>query len=200
MKQLDFKKTLTLLNKYGIKFVKSEIIKTKDDFKKTAYPVVLKIFSEKIVHKTEKRAVVLDIRNKKEALEAWGKLRKISPDILKQKMIRGQEVIIGMKKDAQFGPVIMFGLGGIFAEVVKDVSFRICPVDKKQAAEMIKEIKSAEVLGGWRGRKPAKIGDLADIIVRTSKLSLKENIKEIDLNPIMVNSQGAFVVDARIIV
>jgi len=200
MQLLEFEKMVTLLKKYKIGFIKSKIIRAENDFDRAGYPVVLKIFSPEIIHKTEKGGVVLNLRNKQEAVGAFKKLREISKNVLMQKMVKGREIIIGMKRDPQFGPVIMFGLGGVFTEVIKDISFRICPVGKKQAGEMIKEIKSYRILRDWRGQKPVKISDLIDIIVKTSNLSLEERVEEVDFNPVIVNNRGAFVVDARIIV
>jgi len=118
-----------------------------------------------------------------------------------QKMIRpGTEVIIGTSKDSQFGPVIMFGLGGIFVELLKDVSFRVIPVERKDAQEMINEIKGYPLLEGYRGKEPAKISALVEIILKISKL-IKENpqIKELELNPIFAYRDKAVAVDARII-
>ncbi len=199
MRQLNFEKSLALLKKYKIKFVESKIIKTEKDLDGVKYPIVLKVFSKKIVHKTDKGGVILDLKNKEEAIKAFKKLKKISQKVLMQPMVsQKQEVIIGMKKDPQFGPVIMFGLGGIFVEVIKDISFRVCPVSKKDALEMIKEIKSYKVLTGLRGKQAVNINALADIIVKLSRLSLKEKAEEIDLNPVMVSSRGALVVDVRI--
>jgi len=199
MRQLSFEKSLALLKKYKIKFVEFKIIKTEKDLDRVKYPIVLKVFSEKIVHKTDKGGVILDLKNKEEAIKAFKRLKKISKKVLMQPMVsQKQEVIIGMKKDPQFGPVIMFGLGGIFVEIIKDVSFRVCPVNKKDALEMIKEIKSYKVLTSLRGRQAVNINVLADIIVKLSELGLKEKIEEIDLNPVMVGSKGAFVVDVRI--
>jgi len=199
MKQLNFEKSLALLKKYKIRFIGSKIIKTEKDFNGVEYPIVLKVFSEKIIHKTEKGGVILDLKNREEAIKAFKKLKKISKDVLMQPMVsQNQEVIVGMKKDPQFGPVVMFGLGGIFVEVMDDVSFRVCPVSKKDALEMIKELKSYKVLTGLRGKKPVSINAVVDIIVKLSELGLKEKVEEIDLNPVMVNNKGAFVVDVRV--
>jgi acetyl-CoA synthetase (ADP-forming) len=116
-------------------------------------------------------------------------------------MVRpGTEVIVGSSKDPQFGPVIMFGLGGIFVELLKDVSFRIIPIERKDALEMIKEIKGYPLLLGYRGKEPANISALVEIILKISKL-VEENphIKELELNPIFVYRERAVGVDARII-
>jgi acyl-CoA synthetase (NDP forming) len=113
---------------------------------------------------------------------------------------QGIEVIIGMTKDAQFGPVIMFGLGGILVEVLKDVSFRIVPMTKRDASEMIGEIKGYPILKGYRGQDPADIPFLEDLIVKVSQFVDKNpEIKELDLNPVFAYKDGALAVDARII-
>ena len=112
----------------------------------------------------------------------------------------GIEIIIGMHKDAQFGPVIMFGLGGIFVEVLKDVSFRLIPIVKRDAEEMIKEIKGYALLNGYRGQEPASVPALVDVLLKVSTLVEKTpEIKEIDLNPVFAYKDSAVAVDARII-
>ncbi len=197
MKQLEFKKSLKLLKKYDINFVASCVIKDESAFNKVKYPLVLKVFSGKIIHKSDVGGVIVGIKDKEEAVKAFKKLKKVSKNILMQKMVSGKEVIIGMKRDGQFGPVVMFGLGGIFVEVMKDISFRVCPVTKRNAVEMIKEIKSYKILEGIRGEKGININALADLIVNVSKLSLKNDVNEIDLNPVIVDDKKAVVVDVR---
>jgi len=118
-----------------------------------------------------------------------------------QKMARpGVEVIIGVSTDAQFGPVVMFGLGGVLVEILKDVAFRIVPLEKKDAREMIKEIKGYPVLEGYRGQEAVNINKLEDMILKISKFVEKNpQIKELDLNPVFAYNDGAVAVDARII-
>jgi len=128
------------------------------------------------------------------------KIRKIE-GILVQKMGFGREIALGMKRDLQFGPVLMFGLGGIFIETLKDVSFRICPLSKKTAKEMIKEIRGYPVLKGQRGKRGINIEKLVEIILQLSKLSLENpEIKEIDFNPIFVDEKTAKVADLKFFV
>lgn len=189
IKLLNYKKTERLLKKYNLPLAKSKFY---DITEKIKFPVVLKV--EGILHKTEEGAVKI-INNK---LELENFIKKFKKNILMQEFIKGNEVIVGSKKDPQFGNVIMFGLGGIFVEVLKDISFRICPVNKKDALDMIKEIKGFKVLQGYRGEK-ANINKIADIIVETSNLVEKENIEEIDFNPVIVNNKEAKIVDAKII-
>ena len=178
--------------------------------KKMGFPVVMKIVSPDISHKSDAGGVKLGIQNATQVGKAYTEILANAKKYDKkakivgvtvQKMARqGIEVIVGMTKDAQFGPVIMFGLGGIMVEVLKDVSFRIVPLEKRDAAEMITEIKGFPVLKGFRGQEPANIPLLEDLIIKVSDFVDKNpEIKELDLNPVMVYHKGAKTVDARII-
>jgi len=197
-----------LLSKYKIPVVKGKIVKSKKELlsfvKKVGFPVVLKIFSPDILHKTDIGGVILDIEDRESLSAAWDKISKLTKskkaDILIQKQEKGTEVIIGAKRDPVFGPVIMFGLGGIFAEALKDVSFRLAPISKKEAKEMISEIKGSKILKGYRGQKPVNLLKLEEILLSLSELITKEkNVKEVDLNPVIVNDKKAIVVDVKII-
>jgi acetate---CoA ligase (ADP-forming) subunit beta len=174
------------------------------------FPVVLKIASPDIVHKSDAGGVKVGLKNKTEVEKAYGEIMKAAREKFPEakidgaaveKMARpGIEIIIGTFKDAQFGPVIMFGLGGIFVEVLKDVSFRIVPIERRDAAEMIKEIKAYSLLKGYRGMEPADINALEDILMKVSDFVVKTpEIKEIDLNPVIAYKDGAIAVDARIV-
>jgi acyl-CoA synthetase (NDP forming) len=210
---LSFDKTQKLLSQYKIPFIKSRLAKNKLEALRfgelIGYPVVLKIVSSEILHKTDINGVKLNIKNpgelKKSFDEIIKSIKQKAPKakvegVLVQKQKEGTEIIIGTKRDPVFGPVIMFGLGGIFVEVFKDVSFRLAPITEKEAKEMIKEIKGYKILAGFRGRKPVNLKKLAEILVNLSKLIQKEkNIKEIDLNPVIVNEIEAMVVDAKIL-
>ena len=210
---LSFQESARLLNKYSISLPSSQLIKSKDGLirssKRIGYPQAMKIVSRDIIHKSDVKGVKTGINNEKEAFCAYDNIlkniRKNKPDaridgILIQKMFSGTEIIIGMKRDRQFGPVLLFGLGGIFVEIMKDVSMRIAPVTKSMAIEMIKSIKGIPLLLGARGTKPSDIGKIADIIVKLSLLSLnEEKIKEIDLNPVIVDGSNINIVDVRII-
>jgi acyl-CoA synthetase (NDP forming) len=178
--------------------------------KKMGFPVVMKIVSPDVVHKSDAGGVKLNILNAAQAGRAYSEIlvsiKKHYPrakivGLTVQKMAKqGIEVIIGMTKDAQFGPVIMFGLGGILVEVLKDVSFRIVPMTKRDAAEMITEIKGFPILKGYRGQDPADVPFLEELIVKVSDFVDKNpEIKELDLNPVFAYKSGALAVDARII-
>ena len=204
---LDFNASIKMLKKYGIKFADFEVVKKKENIgkaaKKIGFPLVEKIISPDIIHKTEKKCVEIGIKNEKEALDAFERIHKNAGNarfsgILLQKQIDGHEIIIGGKKDAQFGAVVLFGLGGIFTEILKDFAIRVAPIDEKEAQEMIQEIKGFSVLTGARGKKPANLNKIAQTIVSASKLVSAEKIKEFDLNPCFAGSE-CVAADVRII-
>jgi len=163
-----------------------------------------------VIHKSDSGGVKLSLNNVSEVKKAYDeilkKVKKQYPDavihgVSVQKMVRpGTEVIVGVSKDPQFGPVIMFGLGGIFVELLKDVTFRVIPVEQRDAREMIKEVKGYPLLQGYRGKESANISALVEVILKISKL-IEENphIKELELNPIFVYRDKAVGADARII-
>lgn len=203
-----------LLKQAGISVVDTKLAKTQKEAilisQKIGFPVALKITSPDVIHKTDSGGVRLSINNLTEVKKAYNEIlegvRKQYPNALihgisVQKMVRpGIEVIIGTSKDPQFGPVIMFGLGGIFVEVLKDVSFRIIPVERKDAQEMIKEIKGYPLLQGYRGGEPANISKLSETILKISKLiEGNPKIRELELNPIFAYRDGVLAVDARVI-
>lgn len=210
MEILSFEETKKLLVKYKIPCCDVEIFNFKekalDYAKRIGFPVVLKIHSRNIFHKTEVGGVKVGIKNEEEFLSAWEDIdesmkgRNIE-GIMVQEMLSGKEVAVGMKRDAQFGPVIMFGLGGIFIEVLNDTSLRIAPVNKKEALLMIKQTKGYKLLEGYRGSEVVNIDRVIEIIVALSKMSLGEDyIKGIDFNPVIVNESYARLADFRIII
>jgi acetyl-CoA synthetase (ADP-forming) len=208
MKSLEFKKTEQLLSKYGIPLCPGRLVSERGEAlafaEKAGYPLVLKVSSSLVIHKTDLGLVKTGINNKEELTEVWAELaaKKIKKEgILVQKQLSGVETVIGMKRDSQFGPVLMFGLGGIFVELLKDVSFRIAPLKKKDAREMIKEIEGHKALLGFRSQKPVDLEKLTGILLSLSKLSLQEKyIKEVDLNPVIANERGAWVTDPRFLI
>lgn len=210
MEILSFEETKKLLTKYKLPFCRTEIFNSKEKAllfaENLGFPVVLKVHAQKIFHKSEIVGVKTNIQNKEEFETAWEEIQKNVEGkniegILVQEMLKGNEVALGMKRDSQFGPVLMFGLGGIFIEIIKDVSFRVAPVNKEEAMEMIKEIKGFKILDGARGRKKVDLDKIAEIIVNVSSLSIKEeNIQSIDFNPVMISESRACIADFRIIV
>jgi len=206
---LNHQKTVRLLKKYNIPYVNTVVGKRRDVLhNKLKFPVVLKAISDEIVHKTDAGGVIIGIRNRTELALKIMELQKLvhkkypglDMDFMVQEQINGHEILIGMKRDAQFGPVIAFGLGGVFVELFKDVSLKIAPLSNHDINEMINEIKASKLLKGYRGGKPVNMSALKSLLGKISKMSVKEkDIAEIDFNPVMVNEKTAVVVDARLI-
>lgn len=175
------------------------------------FPVVLKIVSQDVLHKSDVGGVVIGVENDKEVErnynEVMNNLIRKFPDadiigmLVEKQAPKATEVIVGGIKDEQFGPAVMFGLGGIFVELFKDVVFRIAPVTETEALEMIREIKGYSVLNGYRGTEKLDIQQLARTVVTVSELiSDIDEIKEVELNPLLVYTEGVTAVDARIII
>src|SRR3989338_2090751 len=203
-----------LISAWGISVPKSILIKKKKDIeaeaKKLTPPYVLKVVSQDILHKSEAGGVVTDIKNIKELNNVWTKMAKnishkmptarIEGFLLEEMSPSGVEVIIGGLRDPQFGPVVIFGTGGIAVELLKDVSYRLAPLNKKEALEMIKEVKGYPLLTGFRGSKPADIESLSGAIIKLSEILIEiEDIKEIEINPLFVYEKGVRAVDARVV-
>ena len=174
------------------------------------YPVVLKVSSPDITHKSDAGGVKVGLTNEQDVAQAYEAImsacREKFPDaviegVTVQNMARpGLEVIVGMATDPQFGPVLMFGLGGVWVEVLKDVSFKIAPLTRADAAKAIREIRAARLLDGFRGSEPVDTSALEDILLRVSEfVSTTPAVKEMDLNPIFAYPEGAIAVDARVI-
>lgn len=203
-----------VLKRAGIPVVDTRLARSKDEAifisNKIGFPVVLKIVSPDVSHKSDAGGVKLGLQNVTQMKRAYSEIllaiersypkAKIEGISVQRMALPGVEVIIGVTQDPQFGPVILFGLGGILVEILKDVSFRIAPVNKKDAADMIREIKGYPLLEGYRGQEPTDILYLERLIMKVSKL-VEENpeIKELDVNPIFVYKKGALAVDARLI-
>jgi acyl-CoA synthetase (NDP forming) len=203
-----------LLRKAGIAVVETRLAVSKEQAvaisQQLGFPVVLKIVSADVLHKTDAGGVKLGLKTAVQVGKAWDEImksvKKAFPGakiegVSVQPMAKpGVEVIIGMSKDAQFGPVLMFGLGGIFVEIIKDVSFRIVPLLKRDAKEMVREIKGFPLLNGYRGSEPVDIENLENLLLKVSEFVEKTpEIKELDLNPIFAYKDGAVAVDARVI-
>lgn len=203
------------LEKHGIPFPRRAIARTKEEAieaaKKVGFPCVFKILSPDIIHKTDVGGVILNIRNEEEAARAWdtimANVRRHKPDariegVLVEEMVQGgYETIIGGMRDPVFGPVVMFGgLGGIYVELFQDVSFRLAPIDEREAEEMMRETKGWKILTGYRGMPRGDIEGLKRMLVTVSKIMVEyPEIAELDLNPIRVFPDRCVVLDAKII-
>lgn len=174
------------------------------------FPVVLKVVSPDIVHKTDVGGVRLGLASAEEVAQAFQDIVDSARRHVPQARIEGVsvqpqarpgvEVILGMSKDPQFGPVLMFGLGGILVEVLKDVSFRIVPIAPRDAREMVREIKAFPVLEGYRGQPPADLEALERMLLRLSDFAQAHpEVEELDLNPVFAYPDGAVAVDARVL-
>lgn len=203
-----------LLKQAGIPVVEAKLARSKKEAisvaKEIGFPVVLKIVSPQVVHKSDSGGVRLGLATATQVGRAYAEItasvRQKHPEaviqgVSVQKMApSGVEVIVGMSQDAQFGPVIMFGLGGVLVEVLKDVSFRIVPVSRRDAQEMIREIKGYPILEGYRGQEPANISALEELVFKVSQFAEQNpQIKELDLNPVFAYNDKVVAVDARII-
>ncbi len=205
-----------LLAAYGVSVPKSVVIDGADEaaaaFAKLAPPLVLKIMSPDILHKSDAGGVKLNLNSAAEAADAIRQMMnapalrdaRIDGFLLEEMAPAGQEVVVGAVRDPQFGPLVMVGLGGIFVEVLADVAFRICPITRLDAREMLAELKGAAVLKGARGRKPASHEAIVDVLLKIGGeggllLSHADDFREADINPLIVSETGAVAVDARFV-
>jgi len=199
---------------YGIPVTKFKVALNENEAEKYAdeigYPVVLKIVSADIIHKSDAGGVMVNLKNAADVRGAYNKIlenvkkyksdAKIAGVLVQEMAPQSTEVIVGAIKDPQFGQTLMFGLGGIFVEILKDVNFRIAPLTADDAKDMITELKAYPLLKGYRNTPPADIDALVKILCNTSRLVMDNpEIKELDLNPVMAYQSGAKTVDARII-
>ncbi len=203
-----------LLRGYKIPIPTFRLIKSEGEIsgirESIGYPLVMKIVSPDIIHKSDAGGVKVGVKDEEEARMAYQEIVSKAIKYNKKAQICGviaykmipqeTEIIIGMMKDPHFGPVIMFGLGGIFIEVLKDVSFRVLPLEEIEAQEMIIEIKGYEILKGTRGETPKDIEAIKNLLMKISQLAMENpEIKEIDLNPVFISEKSLQVIDARII-
>ncbi len=203
---LDEYRSKLILAHYDIPIVREEVATSLEEAlaiaREIGLPAVLKVLSPDILHKTEARVVRLGIISEEDVKKAYGEIlenaKAYKPDatidgILVQEMVRGgTEVIVGMSHDPQFGPTVMFGLGGIFVEVYRDVSLRVVPLTRADAEEMIDEVKGSALLGGYRGRQKGDVEGIIDVILKISRLAmdLGEEVRELDINPLIVLEEG----------
>ena len=204
-----------MLQEAGVPVTRTVLATTEADAQTEAeqigYPVVLKIVSPDISHKSDIGGVKIGLEDSAAVSAAFKEIianaRKAAPDAsitgiaVQQMAPAGVEVIIGMTTDPQFGPVLMFGLGGIMVEVLKDVSFRVVPVTERDAEQMIDEIKGKAILDGVRGQPPADNAAIKKAILKVSEfVERNPDVRELDLNPMLVYPEGAIAVDARIVI
>lgn len=203
-----------LLHEAGIPTTSGQLATSAEEAVRLAdsigYPVVLKIASPDIVHKSDVGGVRLHLQHGEEVRQAFHSIQqsvatrapgaRVDGLIVQPMATPGVEVIMGMSKDATFGPVLMFGLGGVLVEVLNDVAFRIVPLERRDAAEMIRDIQGFPVLAGYRGAPPTDLQALQDMLLRLSAFVVETpEVKEIDLNPVYAYAQGALAVDARVV-
>jgi len=197
-----------VLASYGIPVTKELLVNNLQDLinatKEIGYPLVLKGCSSGIAHKTEKGLIRVDIRNEAEAKAAFEKITAnigTEDAILVQEMVKGQrELVIGLTRDPQFGPCVMFGLGGIFTEILKDISFRVAPLEERDALEMMQDIKGHKILEAVRGMEAADLNIFSNILIKVGQIGLEnEHVKEIDINPVIISGNQPVAVDALVV-
>ena len=203
-----------VLEDAGVPVSPARLAKTKDEAAKVAaelgFPIVLKIVSPQITHKSDVGGVALNLGSADEVSAAFDRIvasaKKAVPTakidgVAVQRMEKpGIEVIIGMTTDPQFGPVLMFGLGGVMVEILKDVAFRVVPINERDARQMVHEIKGFPLLEGYRGSDPADISKLEQLLLQVSAfIEAHPEVAELDLNPVFAYKDGAKAVDARIV-
>ena len=199
-----------VLASYGLPVAPEELVNCTEDLlgaaEKIGYPIVIKGCSANIAHKTEKGLIRVDVRNEEEAEDAFSQISRAlngAPGgaVLVQPLVKGQrELVIGLTRDPQFGPCVMFGLGGIFTEILKDTAFRVAPLEKRDALEMMQEIKARKILEAIRGMAAADQDMLADILMTVGQIGIEnERIKEIDINPLILSGGKPIAVDALIV-
>jgi acetyl-CoA synthetase (ADP-forming) len=200
---------------YGVPLPEGGFARNKEEAvliaEKIGYPVVMKVISPQVIHKSDVGGVKVSISSEEQVSEAYDviseSVKKHVPKaeikgMLVAKMAdKGVETIVGLKRDAIFGPVVMFGIGGIFVEVYRDVTFRVCPIEGRDAEEMLNEIKGYKLLKGFRGMPRANIDALKRVILATCTLGMENpEIGSVDLNPVLVNEKAALALDTRIII
>jgi len=202
----------SILSEYGIKVPEYSIVTSDSEAlvksREIGFPLVAKIVSDQILHKTDVQGVKVGLQNEEETKEAFldmhGRLSKeydVKGVLLEKMVPKGIELIVGLQNDPQFGPVIMLGLGGIYTELFKDISFRVLPITKEDALDMINDLKGNKILKGFRGSEPVDLDILCDAIVKIGNLGtdMAKYIDSVDFNPIIVYPQDYYVVDAKIL-
>jgi succinyl-CoA synthetase beta subunit len=197
------------LSAYQIPVTREFLVTTKSELIHATniigYPLVLKGSAGDLIHKTEQNVVRMDIRNDDEAEIAFKDIMKIlngtGGAVLVQDLVKGRrELVIGMTRDHQFGVSVMFGLGGIFTEILEDVTFRLAPLDKRDALEMMEEIRGRRILENIRGMEAADLDQLGEILIQVGRIGIEHDIiKEIDINPVIISEGKGIAADALIL-
>jgi len=207
LSEYESKKVLAF---YDLPVTREELVSSPQNLLKAAghigYPLVIKGCSAEIAHKTEKGLIRVDVRNDEEATTAFreisGAMNGASGGaVLVQQLVKGKrELVVGLIRDAQFGPCVMFGLGGIFTEILKDTVFRVAPLEKQDALEMMQEIKACKILEAIRGMAAADKDMLAEMLITVGRIGIEnDRIKEIDINPVIISGGKPVAVDALIV-
>jgi acyl-CoA synthetase (NDP forming) len=209
MRTLSESESRKVLEGYGIPLVESRTARSAAEAVKAAeqlgFPVVLKGTGSSLAHKTESGVVVLNLNDPAGVEKAYNDIESRAGDklegVLVQRMIASdREFVAGMKRDPQFGPCVMFGLGGIFTEALKDVSFRVAPLERIDAEEMLDEVKASKLLGSVRGQPAADRRALGDLLIALGNVGLeKDEIAEIDLNPVLLDGSRPVAADALVV-
>lgn len=198
--KLDDKKAYEMVKAAKIPVVKYFFCKKENEIsgalKKSGFPCVMKVSGRSIIHKSELGGVIRDIDSEEKGTEAFNSLMKINgaEAVIIQEQKEGKELLIGSKSDQQFGNIISLGIGGVLVEIIKDVTFRVCPISKGDAEQMVKELRGYELLANSN----INLEKVYDVLVRASKLAADKKVKEMDINPLICNEQGCWAVDVRI--
>ena len=198
-----------VLASYGLPVTIERLAKNHEELDKAAaeigYPLVIKASSHDIAHKTEKGLIRVDVRNDEEAKiafdEIWETMQGAGNAVLIQEMIKGQrELVVGLTRDPQFGPCVMFGLGGIFTEILDDTAFRVAPLERFDALDMMKDIKARKILDAVRGLEAVDRNTLAEMLITVGRIGIEnDNINEIDINPVIISHGKPVAVDALVV-
>jgi len=198
-----------LLIQYGIPATQETVVATEEEAVtatlKMGYPVVFKASGEEFAHKTELDLIELNIKDEAGARAAFQRLTTRSGisvrEILVQQMIKGdRELVVGLTRDPQFGPCVMFGLGGIFTEILQDVTFRMAPLSRWDAMDMMNDIRASKILGSFRGKPPVDRDALAGILIAVGRIGMEvDKVREIDINPLKITNGRPVAVDALVV-